>query len=259
MHFRDVYTSADDWPHGDFGYFQPPETPECPAPPCPVSPAGTAPPAPWFGGSRAAACAVPLSPPEAVRLDQAWGCAGRWRCPVGGSSALHRVAQVWGGRGLSQPGLALVHRFRNRFCSCPAGAPLPPAVAMVKPQLANQSPAGERAHSRRCDCAGWGLGSEQEGWAGCSLGGVLPSPAASTQQAQGVLARDWATAHTGARVRTGAGVPEQPFGESALGDPPTPTLRESLPPLGPWPRPSSPWGTAPEPSFPCLPLYRELT
>ena len=103
MHFTEVYTSAEKGPHGDFAYFQPPETPECPAPPCPVSPAGKAQPMPRFGVSLSAACAASLSPPEAVRLVQAGDCEGQWRCLVRGSFALHRVAQVWGGRGPSPP------------------------------------------------------------------------------------------------------------------------------------------------------------
>lgn len=83
---------------------------------------------PLFGGSLAAACASPpLSPPPAVHLDQGGGYAGQWRCLVRGSPALHRVAQVWGGRGpssppQSQPGSNPPVMFRNRPLSCPAGA-----------------------------------------------------------------------------------------------------------------------------------------
>lgn len=208
--------------------------PECPAPPCPVSPAGTARPAPWFGGSGAAACAVPLSPPVAVHLEQAGGCAGRWRWPVCGSSALHRVARVWGGRGLSQPGLALVHRFRNGSCSCPAaGAPLPPAVAMVKQQLANQSLAGDRAHSRRCDSAlrrvgsGLGTGGLAALLVACSR--PLPPPHSrhrgpwpGTGPRHTLEPRSWAVPESQSSRLVGR-PPETP--------PPNPALRESLPPL----------------------------
>lgn len=172
-----------------------------------------------------------------------------------GSSALHRVAQVWGGRGLSQPGLALVHRFRNRFCSCPAGAPLPPAVAMVKPQLANQSLAGGRARSRRCDCAcplGPGLGTGGLGWRLSRWRAPVPC-----RHHTAGTGGSWPG--TGPRHTLEPGSGPVPGSQSSPlvsrpSETPTPTLRESLPLLGPRPRPSSPWGTAPEPSpaFPCI-------
>lgn len=164
MHFTEVYIHAEDGPQGDFGYFQPPEAPECPVPPCPVSSAGTAWLVIWFGGSLAAAHAAPLSPPAAVRLDQAGGCEERWTRLVRGSSACTEWPRCAAAEAQFHPPTPIPgdaspgDRVRNRAGSCPAGTPAAHPIAPMKKQFccvkqpANQTLACKCAHSGQ-DCA----------------------------------------------------------------------------------------------------------